>query len=348
MKAVSIQDDNRIGFTEIPYPSIQKPSDVIVKITTTAICGSDIHAKNGVIPGILPGTVIGHEFVGEVQEVGSEVIRFNPNDRVAAPAAVWCGKCSNCKRGEVQYCANGGVWGGGSIFGNGLGGAQTSFIRVPYADNCLTPVPDNVSDNQAVFLGDVFSTGYHAAYEGKINTGDVVAVYGCGPIGLAALISSSLFGPSHIYAVDMLDNRLALASEYGATAIDSRRCNPSHELNELTNGLGVDVAIEASGSTESFTHAIRSVRRGGNISIVGLFSNSVELPINELAFYGIRISMGLGNLSWMNRLISLLESKKVDLSSLVTHTFPLDKAIEAYDLFENHKDDCVKILLKPQ
>jgi threonine dehydrogenase-like Zn-dependent dehydrogenase len=347
MKAVVLQTGNQFKIEEVPEPKLLKNNDVIVRVTKAAICGSDIHAKHGLIPGIAPGTVIGHEFVGVLEEIGSEVTRFKPGQRVAVPAATWCGICPSCKRGEVQYCVNGGVWGGGEIFGKGLAGAQTSYVRVPYADTCLTPIPDNVPDEQAVFVGDVFSTGYHAAYEGKIQMGDTLVIFGCGPIALGALVSAWQFGPRKIFCVDMLDNRLALAEQYGAIPIDARQGNVVEQIREATGGEGTDVAIEAIGSPDTFQQALKSIRRGGMVSVVGLFPTAVEFPLNDLAYYGVRLNMGLGNLSRMDQLMSLLESGKVDLSPLVSHTFPLNQALDAYELFENHKDSCIKVLLEP-
>jgi len=347
MKAVVLQPQNAVGIEDVSEPQLQKSDDAIVKVTRAAICGSDIHIKHGLIPGIPPGTVMGHEFVGVVEAVGDDVSRFNVGERVAAPAAVWCGICPACKRGEVQYCHNGGVWGGGKNFSVDLSGVQTSYVRVPFADTCLVHIPDTVPDEEAVFVGDVFSTGYHAAYEGRIRTGDTVAIFGCGPIGLGALVSAWQFGPKQVICVDTLDNRLSLAEHYGATAMHGGQGEVVERIREATQGEGVDVAIEAIGNPEAFLQAIRAVRRGGVVSVVGLFPTPVEFPLQELAYYGIRVSMGLANLSRMERLMALLESRRVDLRPLATHTFALDDALEAYDLFENHKDQCVKVLLKP-
>lgn len=347
MKAVVLKSGKKLALEDVPEPALQKADDVIVNVTTTAICGSDIHVKQGLIPGISPGTVMGHEFVGVVETVGRDVTRFQPGDRVAAPAAIWCGICPACKRGDVQYCINGGVWGGGEIFGKGLSGVQTSYVRVPYADVCLTPIPDHVPDEQAVFVGDVFSTGYHAAREGHIEIGNTVAIFGCGPIGLGSLISAWQFGPKQVLGIDMLPNRLALAKHYGATAIDARQGHVVEQIQDATGGAGVDVAIEAIGKRETFLEAIRSVRRGGTVSVVGLFAVPVEFPLQELVPYGLRISMGLGNLGKMSQLMSLIESGRANLSPLVSHSFALDDALDAYDLFENQKEQCIKVLLKP-
>jgi alcohol dehydrogenase len=347
MQAVILQPEHKLALGEASEPKLREHDDVILKVTTAAICGTDVHVKHGQFPGIPPGTIMGHEFVGVVEEVGQDVSRFKPGERVAVPAAVYCGTCKACKRDEVQHCYNGGMWGGGEIFGKGLSGAQTQYVRVPFADTCLVPIPDNVPDEQAVFVGDVLSTGYYAASEGHIRTGDTVVILGCGPIGLGALVSAWQFGPKQVLCVDMLANRLALAEHYGAQVIDAGQGNVVERIRTVTGGEGADVVIEAIGAAESFSQALHCVRRGGTISVVGLFSRPVEFPLQELVYHGIHLSMGLSSLARMNVLMSLLETGRIDLAPLATHIFPLDKAIEAYDLFENHKDQCLKVLLKP-
>lgn len=240
----------------------------------------------------------------------------------------------------------GGVWGGGDIFGKGLSGAQTSYIRVAYADNCLTHIPDSVPDEQAVFVGDVFGTGFHAAYEGGIEVGDTVVIFGCGPIGLGALVSAWHFGPKQVFGVDVLENRLAIAKHYGAEVIKADAGDVVAQIRGATGGEGADVAIEAIGSPATFQQSLRCVRRGGTVSVVGLFPTPVEFPVNEMSFYGVQLKMGLGNLTRMTKLMGLLEKGRVDLKPLATHSFSLDDALEAYDLFENHKETCLKVLLR--
>jgi threonine dehydrogenase-like Zn-dependent dehydrogenase len=347
MKAVVLEKIGRLALRDVPEPELRENGDVIVRVTTAAICGSDIHIKHGLLPGVAPGTIMGHEFVGVIEQLGPDVTRFKLGDRVAAPAAVWCGICPACRRGAVQYCANGGVWGGGELFSLELAGVQTRAVCVPFADVCLTAIPDSVPDEQAVFVGDVFSTGYHASYEGHIEAGDTVAIFGCGPIGLAALVSAWQFGPRQVLAIDVLPNRLALAEHFGGLAIDARQGSVVEQIRKATGGAGADVVIEAIGMPETFSDALQSVRRGGTVSVVGLFAGPVELPLQQLAISGLRLSMGLGNLGRMNQLMALLESGRVDLSPLVTHSFSLHDALEAYDLFENQKEKCIKVLLKP-
>jgi alcohol dehydrogenase len=309
MKGIVIQPENKLALVDMKEPQIIHDSDAVVRVTTAAICGSDVHSKHGFIPGAVPGTLLGHEFVGVIEKAGPAVKKFKQGDRVDAAAATWCGICPSCRRGNVQYCTNGGVWGGGEIFGKGLPGAQTSFIRVAYADNCLVHIPDNVPDEQAVFVGDVFSTGFHTAYEGSIEVGDTVVIFGCGPIGLGALVSAWLFGPKQVICVDMLENRLELAKRYGAKVIDARNDHVVEQIREATNGEGADVAIEAIGFPPTFLQAVKSVRRGGTVSVVGLFPTPVEFPIHEFSFYGVKIHMGLGNLTRMKKLMGLLEGE---------------------------------------
>jgi alcohol dehydrogenase len=349
MKAVVIKSGGKLGLEDVPKPALLRNDEAIVKVTTAAICGSDLHAKHGLLPGIQPGDVIGHEFVGIVSEVGPSVIRFKPGDRVTAPPAYWCGTCPACRRGDISYCHNGGIYGVGELISRGYQGAQTSYIRIAYADNCLVPIPDSIPDEQAVLVPDVFQTGYHAAFEGHIGVGDTVVVFGCGPIGLGALISSQLFGPKQVLSVDVRDKRLAVARQYGATVIDARKENVAERIMDLTHGEGADVAIEAVGIPDVFLQALRSVRRFGSVSVVGVFSQPAEFPLQDYCAQGngVRLSIGLGYIGRTSKLLGLVESGRVDLRPLVTHSYPLSDALEAYELFENHQDDCIKVLLKP-
>jgi alcohol dehydrogenase len=349
MKAVVIKPGNQLGLEDVPKPHLVRNDEAIVNVTTAAICGSDLHAKHGLLPGIQPGDVIGHEFVGIVSEVGPYVSRFKPGDRVTAPPAYWCGCCPACSRGDISYCHNGGIYGVGDLISKGYQGAQTSYIRIAYADNCLVSIPDSISDEEAVLVPDVFQVGYHAAFEGHIGVGDTVVVFGCGPLGLGALISAQLFGPKQVLSVDLRDKRLALARQYGATTIDARKGNVVEVIKELTGGEGADVAIEAVGIPEVFLQALSSVRRFGSVSVIGVFSQPAEFPLQDYVAKanGVRLSIGLGHIGRTAKLLGLVESGRVDLKPFITRIFPLSDALQAYDLFENHQDDCIKVLLKP-
>ena len=346
MQAVMLKPKHQLALADVPKPALDGPGQMLVKVTTTAICGSDIHIKEGDIP-LPPETVIGHEFVGVVEEVAPDVKRFKSGDRVNVAAAVWCGCCPACKRGQIQYCQAGGIWGGGYFQGRPLGGAQSEYVLVFNPDMCAVPVPDHVTDEEAILVGDVLSTGYHSVVEGGVKPGDTVAVFGCGPVGLCALASLQLFGPSRVFAIDVLPNRLALAEEFGAEIIDASKTDAASEILGRTDMAGVDVAIEAAGLPATFNSGLNILRRGGSLSVVGLFPESVELHLPILGLSGARISIGLGNLGSMGELMSLVAGKRLDLSSLITHTFPLAEAMEAYEVFEKQKDKCIKVALKP-
>jgi alcohol dehydrogenase len=229
----------------------------------------------------------------------------------------------------------------------GLAGVQARLVRVPNADTVLTPIPANVPDEQALLVVDMFNTGYHAAEEAKIEVADTVAVSGCGPVGLCAILAAWQHGPSQVFAIDLFDNRLALAESYGAIPIDIRHGDPVEQILETTGGEGVDVVLEASGNTDAFLNALRMIRKGGTISCVGLFGRPVDLPLQELIYHGVKIAMGLGNLVHVPKLMKLVEHGRVDLRAIGTHTFPLESALEAYDLFEHRKDLCLKVFLRP-
>ncbi len=349
MKAVVIGTGNRLELKEVPRPKLIRNDDAIVKVTTAAICGSDLHLKHGLLPGIKVGDVIGHEFVGVVTEVGPYVTKFKPGDRVTAPPAYWCGTCPACQRGDISYCHNGGIYGCGELLSKGYQGAQTSYVRVAYANNCLVPVPAGITDDEAVLVPDVFQTGYHAAAEGHIQVGDTVVVFGCGPIGLAALISAQLFGPKEVICVDMKDKRLSVAKDYGATPMDAREGNVLERIKEITNGEGADVAIEAVGIPDVFLQALGCVRRFGSVSVVGVFAQGAQFPLQDYCAKGngVRLSIGLGYVGRTQKLLGLVEKGRINLKPLVTRTFPLSDALDAYELFERHQDECIKVLLKP-
>ena len=340
MKAVRVWPGRGVEVVDVPRPAIQEPTDAILRITAAAICGSDIHAKNGHIPGIKPGSILGHEFVGVVEEVGPAVRRLRPGDRVTAPPAFWCGSCPECRRGEPHHCRYGGV------YGEHVQGAQAEYLRLINADITASRIPDSVSDEEAVLVPDVFQTGFHAAYEARVSPGDTVVIYGVGPIGIGAVISSLIMGASRVYAVDLVPFRLQVAKEYGAVPIDAREEDPVEVVRRDT-GVGADAAIEAAGSTAALSNAVRSVRRGGRVSVVGLFHEPFVLPMQDLSFYGITISAGLAHIGRVDQLMRLVEDGRVRLSRLITHRFPLERAPEAYEVAEKRKDEVLKVLLKP-
>jgi threonine dehydrogenase-like Zn-dependent dehydrogenase len=348
MRAVILEEGHKIALADVAEPALKSASDVVVRVSLAAICMTDVSIKRGDIAGIAPGSILGHEYVGVVEQVGRDVRRFKAGDRVASPPALSCGTCPACRSSLLQNCPESSMYGGGSVMSPmGLSGVHTELVRVPNADFVLTPIPDSVGDARAVLVGDMLNTGYHAAREAAIETADTLAVFGCGPVGLCAILAAWQFGPSRILAVDAFDNRLSVAERFGALPVDMREGDPVEQILAATSGEGVDVVLEASGSTAAFASAARLVKRYGTVSCVGLFKQPVSFPVQELIYKGVRVVMGLGNVAHLPKVMKLVEHGRIDPAPVGTHTFPLDEALEAYDLFENHKDRCLKVFLKP-
>jgi alcohol dehydrogenase len=332
---------------EVPEPKLEKPTDAILKVTTASICGSDIHIKHGMMPWIKPGTIIGHEFVGIIEEVGVGVSKFKKGDRVVASGSFQCGKCFFCKNGDIGLCEIGGAFGGGGKKSGIVSGGQAEYVRIPFADNCLEKIPDGLEDEDVIFVGDILSTGFHGAIMGGIKPGDSVAVFGCGPVGLCAQICARIMGADPVIGVDTIDFRLKIAKTFGSIPINAEKENAIEKIRNLTQGRGAGVVIEAVGSESTFSGSIKAVRRGGTVSILGIFPQALTLPIQKLCFYTLKISIGLANLSRMAELIELIQAGKINLRPLITHTFPLSRALQGYEIFQNKKDTCIKVLLKP-
>lgn len=341
MLSVKFKGVGRIELEEDKEPAILTPDDVIIKVRMASICGSDLHIKNGLIPHVKPGTILGHEFVGTIIEKGSNVKKFKVGQRVIAPPAYFCGGCYYCVRGFMQYCKNGG------IYGYNIDGAQAEYMRIINADLCLSLVPEDIEDEEALLIGDVLQTGFHAAYQAKIKPGDSIAVFGCGPIGIGSIISSWLFGPKEIFAIDVIEKRLEVAKGFGARTINPSKEDVLGVIRKETEGEGVDVAIEAVGLPETFIEALRALRKGGTLSVAGIFASSVEFPMKKYSQYGANIHMGLGQLSWIDRLVDLVEKRRIVLKGLITHVFSLKDAISAYENFEKKKEETFKVAIIP-
>jgi alcohol dehydrogenase len=290
--------------------------------------------------------VIGHEFAGVVEEVGSEVSSFKKGDRVVASATFQCGHCFYCRKGNISLCERGGVYGGGEMFGN-VSGGQAEYVRIPFADNSLARIPDSLEDEDIIFVGDILSTGFHGALMGGIGPGDSVAVFGSGPVGLCAQVCAKVMGADPVMAVDLIDYRLRMAQTLGSIPIHAEKEHAVDKIRNLTQGRGADVAIEAGGFEGTFLGALEAVRRGGTVSVLGLFPQSLKVPMEKLCFYTLKISVGLADLSHMSKLIKLVQSGKMNLRPLITHVFPLAQALDGYEIFEKRKDTCIKVVLKP-
>ena len=345
MKAVTYQDVHEFRVVDVPKPAISGSRDVLVKVTLGAICGSDLHIYNGHTP-INPGAVIGHEFVGVVEDTGPEVHRFKPGDRVVAAFFTACGHCPLCRRGWYSQCQEKGTFGHGDYFG-GLGGGQAEYVVVPLADHTLELIPAGMTDEQAIFVGDIMSTAYFGAERADIRPGDNVAVVGAGPVGLCAVMAAQLFGPARVFAVDMVAERLELARELGAIPVSTAEFNPVSRLQDLTAGLGVDASIECVGHVSAVETAIHCVRGGGTCSMVGVPSKSEwPFPLMHSWLKDLTFRAGWCNVqAYMRPLLDLIAAGRLQPDRIISHRMKLDQAEDAYRMFAAR--EATKIVLTP-
>src|SRR5438105_7385179 len=345
MKAATFQGVGDVKVIDVPMPSIRGADEVLVKVTLGAVCGSDLHAYHGRIP-MIAGELLGHEFVGVVEEVGSEVKRFKAGDRVVARFFVACGHCALCRKGDFNECANLATFGFGAVLG-GLGGGQSEYVVVPMADSSMEPIPREVSDDQAVFVGDILSTGLFAAERAEIHYGDNVAIIGAGPVGLMATMCAQLFGPARVFVVDMVESRLELAQELGGTPINASQTNPIEAIASMTGGIGADSSIEAVGSTATVDTAIRCVRGGGTVSVVGVPSEfTADFPYYHMWEKALTFRSGRCNVQkYMRPLLDLIAAGRLHPEKIISHHMKLADAEVAYRMFD--KREASKIVLTP-
>jgi threonine dehydrogenase-like Zn-dependent dehydrogenase len=345
MKAAVYQGEGEVEVTDVAKPSITGPSEALVKVTLGAICGSDLHIYHGNIP-ISPGKVLGHEFVGVVEDIGSEVKRFKPGDRVVSSFFTSCGHCAYCRKGWFNQCVDKATFGFGEYYGD-LGGGQSEYVVVPLADHSMEPIPPGMSDEQAIFVGDILATGYFGAERAEITPGDAVAVIGAGPVGLMATMCAQLFGPARTFVVDMVDSRLELAQELGGIPINAKDVHPVSAIQEQTGGLGADSSIECVGAAPAVDTAIRSVRGGGTISMVGVPSVVTgEFPYLDIWLKSLTFRAGWCNVqAYMRPLLDLIAAGRLKPDLIISHRMKLDDAAEAYRMFDAR--EATKIVLTP-
>ncbi len=336
MKALVYKGPGQKAWEEVPNPTISQPTDVIVKIVSTTICGTDLHILKGDVPAVTPGRILGHEGVGTITEVGSAVTSLKIGDQVIISCISACGHCDFCKQGVFSHClGEEGASGIGWIFGHLIDGTQAEFVRVPYAETSVYLLPKEVTPQQGTLLSDILPTGHEIGVKyGQVKAGDVVAVIGAGPVGLAAIATAGLYGPSRIISIDLDANRIKQAKLFGATdAVNSSDADWKAQVLALTDGLGVDVAIEAVGIPETFTMCTQIVRPAGHVANVGVHGRPVELALQDLWISNVTISMGLVNTNTLGTLLKLVAQKKIVSDAFISHTFALDDIIEAYDVF---------------
>ena len=349
MKALVYKGPNQKAWEEVPNPVITQPTDIIVKMITTTICGTDLHILKGDVPTVTPGRILGHEGVGTITEIGSAVTSLKVGDEVILSCVSACGHCDYCKQGVFSHCLGAeGASGIGWIFGHLIDGTQAEYVRVPYAETSVYLLPADVSPQQGTLLSDILPTGHEIGVKyGQVKAGDVVAVIGTGPVGLATIATAGLYGPSRIIAIDLDANRVEQAKKFGATdGVLSSDADWKKQVLALTDGLGVDVAIEAVGIPQTFAMCLEIVRPAGHVANVGVHGKPVELPLQDLWISNINISMGLVNTNTLGTLLKLVGQKKIVAETFVSHTFALEDIIEAYDVFSRAAETkALKVIL---
>ncbi|PTQ13366.1 glutathione-dependent formaldehyde dehydrogenase [Sphingomonas oleivorans] len=389
MKALVWHGKKDIRYETVPDPEIEEPRDAIIKVTACAICGSDLHLFHNMIPGMEPGDVVGHEFMGEVIEVGPENKALRKGDRIVVPFTIICGECDQCRRGNFSVCerSNRNKDVADKIFGHrtaglfgythltgGYQGGQAEYVRIPFADKTHVKIPDGLSDEQVLFLGDIFPTGWQAAIQCDIEPTDTVAIWGAGPVGQMAIRSAILLGAKQVVAIDNLPERLSMAAAGGAITINFDDESVIERLNELTDGKGPEKCIDAVGMEAHATATLDSVydrvkqaamletdrphvlremiyvcRPAGILSIPGVYAGLIDkLPFGMLMNKGLTVRTGQTHVNrWTSELLSLIADGQIDPSFVITHRGDLADGPDMYRMFENKQDSCIKVVLRP-
>jgi threonine dehydrogenase-like Zn-dependent dehydrogenase len=389
MKALCWHGKQKISCDTVPDPRIEDARDAIIKVTSCAICGSDLHLYDGFVPGMKSGDVMGHEFMGEVVEVGRETSKLKVGDRVVVPFTIVCGECEQCRRGNFSVCertnrnkniadkmfghTTAGLYGYTHLTG-GYPGGQAEYVRVPYADVGPVKVPDGLSDEQVLFLGDIFPTGWQAVVQCDVEPSDTVAIWGCGPVGQFCIRSAILLGARQVVAIDNVPERLSMARAGGAITIDFDEESVVERLNELTGGKGPEKCIDAVGLEAHATHTIDSIydrakqalmlesdrahvlremiyvcRPAGTLSVPGVYGGLVDkVPLGALMNKGLTLRTGQTHVNrWTDDLLHLIEEGQIDPSFVITHRVALEDGPEMYRTFRDKEDSCVKVVLRP-
>ncbi len=344
MKALVYHGPNEKSWDDVPDPKVTDPTDAIVVVDATTICGSDLHILKGDLPEVTPGRILGHEAVGTVEAVGSSVRNFKVGDRVLVSCISACGTCRFCRQSRFGQCLDGGGW----ILGHNIDGTQAEKVRVPFVDTSAYPVPVGISDDEFLMLADILPTAYEVGVvNGGVAPGDVVAIVGAGPIGLSAVTGAQLFSPSHIIAIDLADSRLEAAKQFGAdVTINNSREDPGAIVRSLTDGLGADVAIEAVGMPATFELATELIRPGGHVANIGVHGKPATLHLESLWTRDVTITTGLVDTYSTPTLSRLMATGQLKAARFATHHFTFDQFIEAYDVFSNAAETgALKVIL---
>ncbi len=344
MKALVYHGAGKRALEDKPKPAIKEPTDAIVTISKTTICGTDLHIMKGDVPTVTDGRILGHEGVGVVDQIGSGVSSFKAGDRVLISCITSCGRCTNCKKGMYSHCENGGGW----ILGNTIDGTQAEYVRIPFADNSLYPIPADADEEALVMLSDILPTGFECGVlNGQVKPGDTVAIVGGGPIGLAALLTAQFYSPSEIIMIDVDKNRLEAARKLGATkTVNNSKGKAAEQVMALTDNRGVDVAIEAIGIPVSFDICQEIVAAGGHIANIGVHGKPVQLNLDKLWSHNITLTTRLVDTVTTPMLLKTVLAGTVQPKQLITHHFPLADIMKAYDTFGNAmKESALKVII---
>ncbi len=388
MKAVVYHAVGDIRLEDVPEPRLQAPTDAIVRLTASAICGTDLHFVRGTVGGMQPGTILGHEGVGIVEELGEDVRNLQVGDRVVIPSTIACGNCAYCRAGYFAQCdvanpngkqAGTAFYGGPAVTGP-FHGLQAEKARVPFANIGLVRLPSDISDDQAILLSDIFPTGYFGAEMAEIRPGDTVAVFGCGPVGLFAIASARLLGAGRVFAIDQYPDRLRAAQRQGAEIIDFNREDPIATLQRLTDGIGVDRAIDAVGidaehgccgkqptghapapndnaqwqpgdaPSQALEWAVQALAKAGTLSVIGVYSpESMRFPIGQAMNKNLTLNMGnCHHRKYIPRLIEMIQARRIDPAKVLTQVKPMTDAIAAFEAFDRRENGWIKVELQPQ
>ena len=343
MKALVYLGPGKRALTERPRPAIGAPTDAVVRVTKTTICGTDLHILKGDVPSVSPGRILGHEGVGVIEETGSAVTSFKSGDRVLISCISSCGKCERCRVGMYSHCLQGG-W----ILGNTIDGTQAQYVRIPFADTSLYRIPETVDDEPLVMLSDIFPTGYECGVlNGKVSPGDVIAIVGAGPIGLATLLTSQLYSPAEIIMIDLDENRLGVAKQLGATQlVNTAGSRAVERVLELSGGQGVDVAIEAVGVPATFELCQSIIAPGGVIANIGVHGRSAELHLERLWSQNVTLTTRLVDTITTPLLMKTVLSGRLRPAELITHRFKLSEIMKAYDTFAQASENrALKVII---
>lgn len=343
MHALVYHGPESSAWETVPDPVIHEPGDALVLVENTTICGTDLHILKGDVPEVRQGTVLGHEAVGQVLETGSAVTGFRPGDRVLVSCVSGCGRCRYCREESYGQCRGGGGW----VLGHLVDGTQAEYVRVPHADVSLHPLPSSVSGEDAVLLADIFPTAYEVGVRnGRVRPGDTVVIVGAGPVGLAAVATARLYSPGQIIVTDLAPSRLEAAKQLGAEVTVNATEGPESLVQDLTDGLGADVVMEAVGVPETFEMCTRMVRPGGHVANIGVHGSPVTLHLETLWIKNITITTGLVDTYSTPMLLGMLERRRLPASALVTQHFALDEMEAAYDVFSRPADTgALKVVL---